>query len=219
LISFDLDGTLVHGRYGDLVWNEGIPIEYAKKHALPFEEARSLIRRQYEAVGDGDVTWYNIGTWLDRFGLTVTPQELLDRYESSIELLPYARDVLERLSGRYVLAIASNAARIFVEKETRAAGITGYFAHVVSAATDYGVLKKEDAFFHRLMNRLGVSPEEMVHVGDHRIFDYEVPSRLGIEAYHVIDGPQSPAAFDERHEDGSGGRVIGGLAELLDRLL
>jgi HAD superfamily hydrolase (TIGR01549 family) len=223
IISFDLDGTLVRGRYGDLVWNEGIPCEYAKKYALPFEEARSLIRRQYEAVGDGEVVWYNIGVWLDKFGLAVSPKELLDRYESRIELMPHALEVLGRLKERYSLVVASNAARIFVEKETGVAGITGYFDHIVSATTDYGVLKKENAFFHRLMDRLGASPEEMVHVGDHRIFDYEVPSRLGIEAYHLEEGAapgmKGLSACEEQGRGQNGDRVIGSLRELLDRLL
>ena len=25
IISFDLDGTLVHGKYGDIVWNQEYP--------------------------------------------------------------------------------------------------------------------------------------------------------------------------------------------------
>ena len=47
VVSFDLDGTLVDAGYGDVVWNRGIPEEYAKKYCISFEEAKVLIRKQY----------------------------------------------------------------------------------------------------------------------------------------------------------------------------
>jgi len=34
IVSFDLDGTLVDAGYGDVVWNHGIPEEYAKRHRM-----------------------------------------------------------------------------------------------------------------------------------------------------------------------------------------
>ncbi len=215
IISFDLDGTLVHGAYGDLVWNHGIPQEYAKRYQIPFEEAKAMIRKEYEAVGDGEVIWYNIEVWLERFKLPVSPEDLLERYETHIELMPHAREVLEFLEKKYTLVIASNAARIFVEKETETAGIVGYFDHIISAATDYGILKKEEAFFHRLLATLGAGPEEMVHVGDHALFDYEVPTSLGIESYHLS---QKAVLAGRKEKETNGGGVITSLKELLGRL-
>lgn len=215
VISFDLDGTLVDGKYGDLVWNHGIPEEYGRQYSVPFEEARGMIRREYEAVGDGDITWYDIEVWLQRFNLSVSAEELLDRYASHIELLPHARTVLESLKDRYTLVVASNAARIFVEKETSVAGLTGYFSHIISATTDYLTIKKEETFFRKLLDTVGVSPEEMVHIGDHVVYDYEVPSRLGIESYHFT---QEPSAMFCQQEETNGHRVIRSLKELLDRL-
>lgn len=215
IISFDLDGTLVHGKYGDLVWNEGIPREYARKHSISFDTARAMIRKEYEAVGDSDVVWYDIGLWLAKFGLEVDAAELLDRYDDHIELLPHVRDVLDSLARRYTLVVASNAARMFVEKEMEVTGIGAYFSHVVSASTDYGMLKKEGSFFLRLLNVLGASPEEAVHVGDHAVFDYDVPSGLGIESYHVA---YPPSPYNSGARERSGERVIQDLRGLLDRL-
>src|SRR5512136_1974746 len=65
VISFDLDGTLVNARYGDMVWNHGIPFEYSKKFNIPFHEAKTIIRGYYESVGDGDLLWYEIDYWLE----------------------------------------------------------------------------------------------------------------------------------------------------------
>jgi HAD superfamily hydrolase (TIGR01493 family) len=206
IISFDLDGTLVDGTYGDMVWNHGVPEEYSREYGIPFDRARELVRNEYLSVGDGRLEWYNIQYWLERFNLTVPADELLARYESYIVLLPFAREVLETLGEKYVLIIASNAARIFVEKEVSHADIGHHFTSVISATSDYRIVKKGDSFYKTLCEELHVSPEDIVHVGDHKIFDFEAPTRFGIESYHV-------------HSEGNGHeRVIPNLKVLLDKL-
>lgn len=44
IISFDLDGTIVDGRYGNMVWLEGVPERYAEKYSLPVAEALVEVR-------------------------------------------------------------------------------------------------------------------------------------------------------------------------------
>ena len=215
VVSFDLDGTLVNGIFGDMVWNRGVPEEYAKKYSMTFDEAKALITKQYESVGDGNILWYEIEYWLKRFDLPVTAKELLERYEGCIEPLPGAKEVIEKLKGTYTLVIASNAARIFVEKELEHAGLTHHFSHIISATTDYRMIKKDPEFYKRLCLTLNVSHVEIVHVGDHKVFDFEVPSALGIEAYYL----SSRQMADGRQPEGKGnGRTIYGLTELLDKL-
>lgn len=214
IISFDLDGTLVHGRYGDMVWNQGIPEEYSVKYGIPVEEAKRLIRAQYEAVGEANIEWYNIDYWLRKFRLAVEADALLERFESFIEPFPDTMEVLNALMTRYTLVVASNAARIFVEKELGYTNLSRYFSHIVSATTDFGMVKKEEGFYERLCTTLNISPHEVVHVGDHPIFDFEAPQRFGIEAYHL--------AYDQTPLDGDvptgNGYVIHRLKELLDKI-
>jgi HAD superfamily hydrolase (TIGR01493 family) len=214
IISFDLDGTLVHGKYGDIVWNQGIPEEYAMKYCIPFEEAKKLIRAQYEAIGDAAIEWYNIDNWLRKFDLPVSANTLLNRYETSIEAFPDTQEVLQALKTKYTLIIASNAARIFVEKELAYTDLTHYFTHIISATTDYGMVKKDERFYERLCTTLNASPHEIVHVGDHLAFDFEAPSRLGIEAYHLVY--DQSAGIDE--SPAKNGNVIVRLSDLLEKL-
>lgn len=215
VISFDLDGTLVDGRFGDMVWNHGIPEAYARKYSMSFDEAKELIIKQYESVGDSNILWYEIEYWLKRFDLQVAANELLERYEACIEPLPDARGVVEKLKDTYTLVISSNAARIFVEKELEYTGLAHHFSHIVSATTDYKMVKKEPGFYKRLCSTLNVSPEDVVHVGDHKVFDFEVPSSLGIEAYYVSCEPSVVSRQAKREDNG---RTIYGLKELLDIL-
>ncbi|MBA4391049.1 MAG: HAD family hydrolase [Syntrophus sp. (in: bacteria)] len=214
IISFDLDGTLVNARYGDMVWNHGIPLEYSKKYNMSFDEAKGLIRKQYESVGDADLLWYEIDRWLDKFQLSVTSEELLERYESQIEPVPYAQEVLEYLGQKYMLVIASNAARIFVDKELDYTNFRRYFTRIISATSDCKMVKKEDRFYQWLCGELQVSPDEIIHIGDHPVFDHDIPSRVGIESYCLMS--EQPHADDSLDLDGR--RTITSLKELLDRL-
>ena len=208
ILSFDLDGTLVDAGYGDIVWNHGIPTEYAKKYDMGFDEAKTLVRTQYESVGDADLLWYDIEYWLRRFELPVSSAELLDRYESHIKTMPYANETLEGLREKYTLVIASNAARVFVEKELTATGLEHYFSKTVSATTDFGLVKKNGDFYGRLCKHLDISPQDMVHVGDHPVFDYDAPAAMGIKAFHIT-----------KETDGNNGRkTIDNLGRLLELL-
>ena len=214
IISFDLDGTLVHGKYGDMVWNHGIPEEYARKYRTPFEDAKRLIRAQYEEVGEANIEWYHIELWLRKFDLPVSAKTLLDRYESYIELFPDTKDVLEALMETYTLIVASNAARIFVDKELSYTNLASHFTHIISATSDYRMVKKEKGFYEKLCATLNVTPHELVHVGDHRVFDFETPSRLGIDAYHFV--PDQQEVCDQ--SQGNNGKTIYRLSDLLDKI-
>jgi putative hydrolase of the HAD superfamily len=229
IVSFDLDGTIVNGQFGEMVWNHGIPEEFSKKYSIAFEEAKRLIIKEYEAIGDTNILWYNIEYWLNRFNLPIAADTLLNRYEAYIELLPDVKEVLETLKGKYTLIIASNAARIFVEKELYHMGAAHYFSHIISATTDYKMVKKGEGFYKKLCNTLNVSPEELIHVGDHPIFDFVAPSSVGIESYLLRSLEQGAGSWEsgvERREQGAGsrelsennGRVITSLMELLHKL-
>jgi putative hydrolase of the HAD superfamily len=215
VFSFDLDGTLVSAGFGNMVWNHGIPEAYAKKYSVPFDDARTLIMKEYASVGDSSILWYKIDYWLKRFDLQVTSGELLKKYETFIEPVPGAKEVIKRLKEKYMLVIASNAARIFVEKELEYTGFARYFSHSISATTDYNMVKKEAAFYEKLCSILNVLPEEVIHVGDHEIFDFKVPSDMGIEAYYFRDsGSGGNNGLPMEHN----GRVIQNLLELLDKV-
>lgn len=215
VISFDLDGTLVDARYGDFVWNLGIPDEYSKRYSISRDDAGKLVMAEYGSIGDRNILWYEIDHWLKRFDLSATASELLDRYEDEIEILPGVEEVLEYLKDRYVLVISSNAARIFVEKELRHTGLSRYFTHVFSATTDYRMVKKGPLFYERLCHQLHIAPGEMAHVGDHPIFDFEAPISMGIVSYCY-------RSKGSRHLDdpivSDGGNIIHDFRELLNYL-
>jgi HAD superfamily hydrolase (TIGR01549 family) len=191
VISFDLDGTLVSASYGNLVWLEGVPERYALIHGLTIDMAKQVVKDQYRSLGESNLLWYDLPYWIKRFELDVSINELLDQYESHIKLAPNVAETIEILSQDYSLVIASNAARIFVEKELGYTGISHCFTHIFSATSDFKMVKGQKDFYIQMCRNLGVSPSDVIHVGDHEVFDCEVPREAGISAYHYSPGGRS----------------------------
>lgn len=188
VVSFDLDGTLVTQKFGDMVWNHGIPLEFSKKYGIPFDEARRMILSEYASVGDENPLWYDIDYWVKRFGLDVSVKELLNRYEKFIELREGVIETLRDLKGRFNLILSSNASRVFVEKELSYTGLKRFFDFSFSATSDFGMVKKDAGFFRKILEILNLREDEMIHIGDNKIFDFHVPASIGIRSILVEEG-------------------------------
>lgn len=205
VLSFDVDGTLVDGRFADLFWNDGVPHLYAKKEGISFDEAKVYLQGRYDEIGDCDLRWYLPKYWYDELGIDGNPKDLIREYVDEVHIFPEVSGVLERLSKIYMLVASSNAPRIFLEESI--VGLCDYFTHTFSSTTDFGMVKKSQDFYFNVFDILKVMPEEIVHVGDHFEFDYEVPRRAGAASY-----------FLDRTGKRSGEHVLQDLNEFESRL-
>ena len=206
-ISFDLDGTLVDTEFTDLVWHEGVPELYAQREGLDLAQAQELVLGEYRKVGDEALEWYKIGYWFEYLELPGEWEDLLAKYSHTITVYPEVHSVLNWLKERYSLIVLSNAAREFIEVEMRVGGLEGYFQQVISATSDFGLVKKSPEFYRRICEILGVSGEELIHVGDHWEFDYQIPKGMGIVSFYL-----------DRKGDRTGPHVIKDLMTLRDLL-
>jgi putative hydrolase of the HAD superfamily len=186
VISFDLDGTLTDIRFVDSVWLEGIPRLYSVKNGISFDEAKKNVKREYDKMGRGRLEWYDLQHWIEKFGLNVSPRELLTSFEHRIRIFPEVPKVLDELKHRGVrLVIVTNARKEFVDVELGKVRIENCFEHVFSSTSDFGLIKKTVNLYRRICSILDIFPQEMIHVGDDRNFDFNVPRRLGILAFHL----------------------------------
>jgi putative hydrolase of the HAD superfamily len=202
VISLDMDGTLVKTRFVDKVWMEGIPMLYAEKTGLDFPAARSYVISEYMKVGSDHLEWYDLLYWIDRFGLKVGKEELLQMYEDEIEIYPEVQEVLDHLSLSYDLVVTSNAAREFIDFELD--GLSDYFREVFSATSDFREVKKSPLIYGTVCAHMGVKPYEVLHIGDHYSYDYESPLEAGLDAL-----------FLDRKGERSGREVVGDLREAM----
>jgi putative hydrolase of the HAD superfamily len=194
-VSFDMDGTLVDPVFTDFVWGRGIPTLYAEKVGLPFEAAKAFVEREYQKVGEGAIEWYDIKYWFRFFQLEQSWKALMKQFVDKIHVYPDVNHILDRLKDRFQLILTSNAGREFIEVEMEATGLGKYFDQIFSATSDFREVKKTIEFYQRICQILGVSPQEIVHIGDHYEFDYLVPRRLGIRAFYLDRSGEQKGVF------------------------
>lgn len=194
-VSFDLDGTLVKGTYADLVWLEGLPRIYAEEKGVTFEEAKQFLEEEYDDIGDNREEWYDLEYWFNRYHLKYDWRELLEKYRYAIEVFPEVIGVVSRLSKKIDLIITSNAKREFVEIELEQTRLRKYFTYVFSSTSDFHKVKKITDFYQMVCDKIGINPDELIHIGDHKEFDYLIPKNLGVKSFFLDRKEKSKGSF------------------------
>ncbi|MBU1197662.1 HAD family hydrolase [Candidatus Micrarchaeota archaeon] len=205
-VSFDLDGTLADLNFETLVWRKEIPRLYAEQYGLSFNEALQFVNREFAAVGDERVEWYDIRHWFRRFKLKADPLEALRDVSHVIRLYPDTLPALEKLGKQFPLIVISNATRDFIQFKIRVDGLQAHFQHVYSLPTDFKALKHQG--FQCVLDQLNIQPHELVHVGDHWEFDYQIPRKVGVHAFYL-----------DRKKEKKGEHVLFTLEEFASRVL
>lgn len=186
VVSFDLDGTLTDPSFVDSVWLEGIPQLYSIKKKVSFEEAKIAVKKEYDEVGNEALEWYNLQYWIKKFDLNVSWEHLLSRFEDRIKIYPDALKTIKELSQKGTRSIIiTNANTEFLEFQLASTKTEDYFEAAFSVTSDFGLVKKTVDAYQRVCNILDILPHEMIHVGDDQNFDFYVPQRLGILAFHL----------------------------------
>lgn len=207
VISFDMDGTLVSSRFVESVWMEGVPRLFAERHGMDYKAARETVIGEYMKIGSDHLEWYDLQYWLDRFGIRMNKFDLLDIYKDEVEMYPEVEEVLADLSSSgYRLIITSNAAREFIEFELD--GLSDRFDRIFSATSDFRDVKKSAGVYSMVCESIGKRPVEVLHIGDHYVYDYESPIEAGLDAI-----------FLDRKGERTGVEVVGDLREAVERIL
>ena len=204
IISFDIEGTLVTTDFSYAIWFEAIPERYAERYNVDIEQARELVENEYRKVGDQRLEWYDIKYWFDKLDLGLH-HPVMERYQNRVCFYPDTRDILASLHGKYKLTVASGAPHNFLHHLIR--DIKPYFAEVFSSISDYNQLKTTE-FYTEICQTMKIRPEQVVHVGDNRQFDFIAPKEAGIRAFHLDRKGQTD------HEDS-----LASLTELKSLLL
>jgi putative hydrolase of the HAD superfamily len=203
VISLDMDGTLVNSRFVDKVWMEGMPQLYAEKSGLDFPAAKEYVVGEYMKIGSDHLEWYDLKYWIDKFGLTIAKDELLELYEDEIEVYPEVEEVMDLLAEDYELVVTSNAAREFIDIELD--GLLDRFSETFSATSDFREVKKSPLLYGAVCAHMKAKPIEVLHIGDHYSYDYESALDAGLDAL-----------FLDRKGERQGSEVVGDLREAVE---
>ncbi len=207
VLSFDMDGTLTDLSFANSVWLQGVPELYAQENKIPFDQALSTVKHEYDAIGKERLEWYDLGYWLKKFGLNTLPEQVLSLFTEKIRVFPEVPEALENLRNKgYRLIVVTNARREFVDLELNQTGIHACFERIFSSPSDFRLTKNGTTVYERVCATLNVKPANVMHVGDDPDFDVEVPRKLGITSYLLDRAGKKTGEF-----------VISNLAELTNR--
>uniref|UniRef100_A0A7J3X820 HAD family hydrolase n=1 Tax=Thermofilum pendens TaxID=2269 RepID=A0A7J3X820_THEPE len=185
-VSLDLDGTVVSREYVDYFWLELVPRLYAERWRVGLEEAKRLVFSAYDEVGPGDIRWYRPAYWFERFGFPELLGWALEEAGRLVRLYDDAVSFLEAARGRVEVVISTSASREFISLVLeRAPILREYVSAVFSSSSDFSLPGKPPEFFRAVLARLGAQPDEVVHVGDDAVHDYENPRSVGVRAFLV----------------------------------
>ncbi|HKP53235.1 MAG TPA: HAD family hydrolase [Chloroflexia bacterium] len=132
----------------------------------------------------------------------------------SVEMVLGADVTLEQLrNDGYRLGVVSSAGYPpFVEMALEMLGIRTYFSEVLTSAGE-GIYKSDPEIFRRAAMRLGATPQEAIHVGDHAIYDVQAAKRAGLSAIWFIAQARRTSqlhgtSWDEAARAGEGADAI-----------
>jgi len=150
---------------------------------VPLEQAKELMRSEYDRIGMQRREWYDICFWIKHHNLEVDPQKVVSDLSHKITVFPDAIPVLKKLrSQKRRMVVFSNTPKMFLDIKKKVDGIDGFFERTISVYSDYSKIKSNDGVFLQLAKELGVEPGEILHVGDSYKSDYVPATREGCEA-------------------------------------
>ena len=146
------------------------------------------LQRAFAACGIGD---QHVET---AFEVYYTARNRVDCYEDALP-------ALAALAGRLPLVSISNG-----NADLERIGLRQHFAHCISAR-EFGSAKPAAAIFHDACARLGLAPENVLHVGDDVLLDVVGAHRAGLRTAwlnrgsgawsdHTLSLPTAQAAFE-----------------------
>jgi FMN hydrolase / 5-amino-6-(5-phospho-D-ribitylamino)uracil phosphatase len=112
---------------------------------------------------------------------------------NKVKLFPQTLPLLENLQKQYSLAAITNG-----NSDLEKIGIANFFDFSLSAEK-IGAKKPRPNIFHAAMHKANISPQEMVHIGDHHDDDIFGAQQLGIHT--IWFNPQQLRWEDQSHRD------------------
>ena len=219
-IIFDLDDTLwevgpviVRAEHAMLEFLAGRYPRVLELHTLDsMRDLRARMAIEHPAMRH-DFTWLRLESLRRHAREAGYPESMAQeafavfyRVRNEVTLYDDAVPALERLHARFRLFAISNG-----NADLAAIGLARFFEHAL-AARDAGMLKPDPRIFGLLLQRAGLGPERVVHVGDDVIADVEGARRAGVTPVWLNRaGEQWPTAAPPP-------LTVGSLTELPDLL-
>jgi HAD superfamily hydrolase (TIGR01549 family) len=197
-------------------WSDASLDEFAR--ALRASDAK--LHAQHLALGRELPTLRRFEAFCREFGVEAPgAPELLTRthmagLRAQMRILPHHAQVLERLRERFALGLVSNFSHAATALDAlRDAGLAQQL-DAIAISEQVGIRKPHPEIFQAALARLGLGPDEVVHVGDDLEADVGGAAQLGMRTIWVTRRKPEPEALLAAHTGARPTHRIADLAEL-----
>lgn len=213
-IAFDLDQTLIDFAASR---RAGLDALLARVAAAGYRvERKAFLARHKQLTVLEDESYLRTGTWnptearfrklCDEFALPADgfAGELTQVYTearyANLRQYPETEGVLEALRGRLPLFLVTNGPSAHQHREIEVTHVAPYFERLF-VCDDFGLRKPDPKIFDMIGQAAGVSPHEMLIVGDFWQADIEVPRKLGWRTAWVVRDDEKRALAEPGRAD------------------
>jgi HAD superfamily hydrolase (TIGR01549 family) len=195
-VTFDLDGTLARGAlnnesYKNALINYLHKIGYSGGDAALNKAHQAMLERQRKSQARNIELRFDLlySSLLFDLGLDIK-QEQLEHIEGlynrffRIEFVSGVKELLKALSGKYKLAIVSNAITNVSRLALQKLDLAKYFGYIV-LSRDLGVRTPDPEIFFYALRSMWVKGSESVHVGDSLEYDVQGGKNAGMKTVWI----------------------------------
>jgi len=223
-LAFDVNGTLI-----DILTDESLEEIYrALRHFLTYQGvdlSRSdlrdlyfrLMKDQLRASPESYPEYDAVDIWrtilreyqtdytrrLPAATLETMPLFLAQMYRAisrrRLQLYPYMREALDRLRGRFPMAIVTDAQSAYAWGELDHVGLTDYF-HPIIVSGDVGYRKPDRRLFQAALDAMEVTAGETLFVGNDMYRDIYGAQQAGMQAL-MFNSPQGDKTYGDTSPD------------------
>lgn len=190
LISFDLQGTLCDHAFSNEVWLTLLPKVFEVQRSILSPTEHSQLLRDFENIGQDDWRYYDLNYWLRRAGSKQTASSLAKLAANRPRIFPKMKELVETLIAKVPIIILSATTQEFISLEL--GHWSGPFSSILSTADDFRQPGKPPGIFSSISKERGLSPNECLHIGDHKEMDGVSPKQAGWQS--IYDPPECPPA-------------------------
>jgi HAD superfamily hydrolase (TIGR01509 family) len=149
-----------------------------------FKQLRERVRAsgvELSAFDGANEVLQEMGYSIDAAELESVVAQLEYSCLADTELVPGTAEALDalRVEGVRLGVVSSAGFPPFVEKALERFDLRRFFDEVLTSAGE-GMYKSDPEIFRRAVARMGGTPDEAVHVGDHAMYDVDAAAKAGL---------------------------------------
>jgi HAD superfamily hydrolase (TIGR01549 family) len=195
-ITFDIDGTLARGALDSKKYEKALiaylkEIGYSGERAKVNKSLQSVIEKMKKSQARNielrfDLVYSNL---LFDLGLEIK-QERFDHIEGlynrfyTIEIFPGVKEMLEKLSKKYQLAIVANPITNISRLAFEKLDLAKYFNYII-LSRDLGARKPDPEIFIYALRSMWIKADETIHVGDSLEEDLQGAKNAGMKTVWI----------------------------------